>query len=394
MQIIYIASVFDNDCINKRFNGKSVLPYAASKYNTLLFEGLATNNISTNVLSVVPINRNYYKKIFFNGYTIKKKKLNIRYISQINIPAIKNVFNMISGFFKTLFAKKGTLVVYDVLVVSASIGALFAAKLRNFKKVGIVTDLPKFQPIAANSYMLKQNDKIVKSADGYIFLTKQMNEEVNADGKPYLVLEGHVDANMKALEHCEFFENEKNIIYAGAIEKIYGIEMLCKAFLNIAHPGEYLHIYGNGDYAEDLTALASANKNIFYHGNRPNNEIVEAELSATLLVNPRPTDGEYTKFSFPSKTLEYMVSGTPVLSSRLAGIPEEYENYIYYFDENTAESLGRKMREILDLSPQDLKNIGKKARAFALEEKNNIVQAAKIVDFCYSLQNKENKKCM
>lgn len=385
MRVIYVASVFDEECLKNRFEGKPVLPYAASKYNTLLFEGIVKNGVQTDVLSVVPINRSNYKKKFFRGYKVKKDNLNISFLSQVNLPIIKNVFNILNGFFRTLFAPKKSILIYDVLVVSASIGAIWAAKIRRLKKVGIVTDLPKFLGISKSSFMLKVNEKIISKSDAYVFLTKQMNEEVNINGKPYIVLEGHANIDMRDKEHTPFSSENKTVIYAGAIEKIYGIEMLCKAFINVAKTGEILHIYGNGDYAQELSELAKENENIVYHGNRPNYEIVEAELNATLLVNPRPTDGEYTKFSFPSKTLEYMVSGTPVLSSRLDGIPDEYENYIFYFDENTAESLGTQMRKILDLSPNELAKKGAEAKAFVLDNKNNVVQAAKIIDFCRSL---------
>ena len=62
------------------------------------------------------------------------------------------------------------------------------------------------------------------------------------------------------------------------------------------------------------------------------------------------------------------------------------KNYIFYFDENTQESLGKKMREVLNMSPEELQNKGASARRFALEEKNNVVQSAKIIDFCFGLK--------
>ena len=68
---------------------------------------------------------------------------------------------------------------------------------------------------------------------------------------------------------------------------------------------------------------------------------------------------EKNQLAYMAKTLEYMVSGTPVLSSRLDGIPKEYENYIFYFDENSAENLGVHIRKILDYSPEELAEKGK-----------------------------------
>ena len=300
MKVLYIASVFDEECLKKRFDSKPVLSYAACKYNTLLFEGIVKNGVETKVLSVVPVNRDIYKKIVFKGYKTKKEGLETHFISQVNLPVIKNVLNIFSGFFKTLFLKKDTVVIYDVLVVSASMGALLAAKLRGLKTVGIVTDLPEFQGISKKSFLRKLNDKVIASSDSYVFLTKQMNDKVNVNSKPYIVLEGHANEDMRDKSHKPFSKNEKTVIYAGSIAKIYGIEMLCKAFLDVALPQEKLHIYGNGDYRKELLELVKDHENIIYHGNRPNAEVVEAELNATLMVNPRPTDGEYTKYSFPS----------------------------------------------------------------------------------------------
>ena len=55
---------------------------------------------------------------------------------------------------------------------------------------------------------------------------------------------------------------------------------------------------------------------------------VAEELKATLLVNPRPTTEEFTIYSFPSKNMEYMASGTPLLTTKLPGMPEEYHQYV------------------------------------------------------------------
>lgn len=118
---------------------------------------------------------------------------------------------------------------------------------------------------------------------------------------------------------------------------------------------------------------------VIYHGNVLNEEVVAAEMEASLLINPRPTTEEFTKYSFPSKNMEYMASGTPVLTTNLPGMPQEYQEYVYLFDDETVEGMARKIREVLSFSPESLRRKGLDAQRFVLENKNNVVQAKKIL---------------
>ena len=115
-------------------------------------------------------------------------------------------------------------------------------------------------------------------------------------------------------------------------------------------------------------------------GGAPNSEIVKAELKATLLVNPRPTNEDYTKYSFPSKNMEYMASGTPVLTTKLPGMPKEYNDFVYLIDEETTYGICKVLKEVLTLSSEQLHRKGTEAKAFVMEQKNNCVQAKKVLD--------------
>ena len=108
-------------------------------------------------------------------------------------------------------------------------------------------------------------------------------------------------------------------------------------------------------------------------------QVVEKEMSATLLVNPRPTNEEYVKYSFPSKTMEYMASGTPVLTTALPGMPKEYYPHVFLIHEETPAGIAQALKDTLSRTDADLFRFGCKARAFVLKERNNIVQAGKIL---------------
>ena len=187
--------------------------------------------------------------------------------------------------------------------------------------------------------------------------------------------------NMLRYEHREFSNKIKKIMYAGSLRTIYGIADLCNAFVRCNFQNTELHIYGEGDFVPQLNKLVDKYPNIIFHGNCPNEEVVSMELDATLLVNPMPTDGEYTKYSFPSKTMEYMASGTPVLTSRLPGIPKEYDQYLFYFNDRREGDLEAMLKSIMNKDIYELSEMGTKAREFVLKYKNNIVQSAKIIRF-------------
>jgi glycosyltransferase involved in cell wall biosynthesis len=174
---------------------------------------------------------------------------------------------------------------------------------------------------------------------------------------------------------------EKVCLYAGSIMEIYGISELVQGFLAADIPGAELHIYGDGDYADQLRVLVTEHPNIRYFGVAPNHEVIKAELAATLLVNPRPSHEDYTKYSFPSKNMEYMASGTPVLTTRLPGMPEDHQTYVYFIDMENVEGIKAALRKVLLQDSSELHAFGMKAREFILRDKSNVVQAEKVIAF-------------
>jgi hypothetical protein len=50
---------------------------------------------------------------------------------------------------------------------------------------------------------------------------------------------------------------------------------------------------------------------------------------ADVLVNPRPNNEEYTKYSFPSKNIEYLMTGKPVVGYMLDGMPPIYKEFMF-----------------------------------------------------------------
>ena len=93
----------------------------------------------------------------------------------------------------------------------------------------------------------------------------------------------------------------------------------------------------------------------------------------------------FAKYSFPSKNMEYMASGTAVLTTNLPGMPKEYLPYVYIFDDETTEGYAKVLRYVLSLPQDELNRKGMEAKTFVMTEKNNIVQAEKLVNMVMEL---------
>ena len=122
--------------------------------------------------------------------------------------------------------------------------------------------------------------------------------------------------------------------------------------------------------------MADKDHRIQYLGTVSNEVAKKLQREAFVLVNPRSNKEEYTKYSFPSKKMEYMATGRPVLMYKLKGIPYEYDDYIYYFGNDMRKSI----EQLAIADPEELAAKGRKARDFVVLNKTSIKQAEKIIN--------------
>ena len=397
MDIIYLSS----SCSDQRFDrlreqGLKKLPQA-QKYHRLMIEGLASNiDGQVYCISALPINREFSKQLRFAGEEEIIGNIHYIYNAFINFIGASQFsrYRSAKKSIKSLYKKSGELaIVCDVLNQSMAKAARKIGKKHRIPVVGIVTDVPGYTSGARRkSYSFlkrkiadfaeKKAKKSVSEYDAYLFLTEAMNDVVNKNARPYIVIEGQCDAQMQKVENLFSAKAEpKVLMYAGGIHKEFGIARMVNAFLRGGYDGWELHIYGDGNYQRELQEIAKTHSNVKYFGVRPNAEVVAKQLEATVLINPRLTDAEYVKYSFPSKTMECMASGTPLLTTRLPGMPKEYYDYVYFIDDETEEGMQKAFDAILSISAKEHHELGARAKQFILNEKNNVIQAKKLLDF-------------
>lgn len=404
MNLLYVSTLCsENEFTEIYKSAKIKLSQQMQKYNILLAKGFQkSHEVKIEALSSRPITKSTHSKFFWKGKTETEDNITYRYLPFINYPIMRTLFVGLGSFittFKWCFRNRRNegAVLCDVLNMGVSYTALVAGKIMRKPVIGIVTDVPGYFPIDEANRSLKRkilnaiSIKIIQSCDMYVFLTQAMNNVVNHKNKPYCIIEGQVDANMAhTANDLNNKYNQKVCLYAGTVNISNGIDILVQAYIKAEVPNSELHIYGSGELVKNLLELQKTNNNIKIYGSVLNNIVVARELNASLLVNPRPTHREFAKYSFPSKNMEYMVSGTPVLTTKIPGMSKEYHDYVYLIEEESVEGLKNALKINLSKSREELHKKGLEARKYVLEKKNNIVQAKKILDMINFNKNSRN----
>lgn len=146
------------------------------------------------------------------------------------------------------------------------------------------------------------------------------------------------------------------VVYAGGVSAAYGVDLLLEAALLL--PDVKFLIIGTGDQVSKISGGQIPNVN--YLGFLPPNRLAQQLLSASVLINPRPSVPEFSRSSFPSKLLEYLSTGLPVLTTRISSIPEEIEGFFSYIEEETPQGIAN---AIVRLRLQDPVEIRQRAEA-------------------------------
>lgn len=337
---------------------------------------------------------------FYPIKRVDKKKwltiLNGKGIEICEIPFFnQSLLKVISRFICGLFCciknfhsikNKGGIIVYSVHVPFMLIGFIISIVYK-IDYIGIWTDPPSVIN-ARDSYLKNKLRKLelllsialMKKATKAIVATKYLAEEYLRSPN-YLVVDGIIDVN--EINTTIKRKNESNIlkiVYTGTLDRKYGIENIVKGFLKSENKNLILEIYGRGDFQSDLEFICMSNLNILYKGFISNQEILHIQREADFLINARDPNDSYVKYTFPSKTLEYMLSGTPLISTFLLGMSDEYKQHILIMEDNTIETISKMIHKVSSMSIDERYRFGVDAQRFALSRSYQ-TQGLRIIDF-------------
>ncbi len=404
MKIYFIGGCYakeSEDFLRNRCKGKLGIQNAPNAFQWSVIKGLFENNadfetISFPLLPIFPIRykRPYSPRFDLNylGYKVGEM---YSYCTAIGLKpfSIKLRLSSLveSRLKKRDKSEKTVFLLYGInsYIIEAIIP--LARKYPNVIVAAIITDLidDAFSYKTNNTFLkrmqVKREIKVQKNSykyiDKFILLTKAMEKRIHEAVGRNIVVEGICD---RELDNTISQKNEaevKTILYTGTLQKYVGIDDFVSAFTLTTNHNYRLVICGAGPSENYINEKASKDSRIIYKGVVPREEALKLQHEATLLVNPRKPTEEITKYSFPSKTIEYMASGTPMIGYQLEGIPQEYYSFIFSPKGLSIEDMAQHIDEVLSMPSSELRDRAKSAKCFVAECKSAKMQVAKIIDF-------------
>jgi len=381
--------------MEKELLGKSTIGLQAqiNTFQTALCKGFAMQkDVNTTILATLPVGGypKYFKECVLHDFDWDLNGLQCHEIGFINIQVLKQFsrvikyWKQVKQWIKNTEGKK-TILIYSMYLPFERILKLVKKKYPDVNTCMICTDLPGGLGIRIknrivsiiNNLRARPAYKLTKYVDSFVLLTDAMKYPLNVGNRPYVVVEGIADEDVPYRKE-PFVSEEKVILYTGSLNEEFGIMNLIDAFMQIEEESYRLVICGTGDAEDKVKDACKKDNRIQYLGYVTKAKVYDLQLKSTLLVNPRQNIGEYTKYSFPSKTMEYMASGVPILMYKLDGIPDEYLNYLYYVSNNSVETFKEIICNICNQNSNILYERGLLARKFVTSSKSFYSQSHKL----------------
>lgn len=400
MNVLILCGVFASENEQQVIDhARAPVEFSANIFQQRLIEGFRRKYESVSVVSAPFIGSfpNASDLCCFRGFTNQQDQY--QYVSFHNLFGYRN-FSRFRGLSKALDAfialdePEKLLVVYSAHTPFLHAAAYAKKKDPRIRICFYVPDLPEYMNLnsnrsklydAAKWFDIRQMERYMDCVDSYVLLTSHMAKRLPVGDKACLIVEGILPVDTDFTPVSGHPGEYKDIVYTGKLYRKFGISFLLQAFDTIADEKCRLVLCGSGD-CDDMAQTAAGNDSRIVLTGQVSPEIArQLQQSAAVLVNPRPDNEEYTKYSFPSKTLEYLITGKPVVAYLLQGMPKEYGKYLYPIQNQQppVQAISDALRCALNADEETQREKFNRFRLYARNSLTADVIAEKIVAITY-----------
>jgi glycosyltransferase involved in cell wall biosynthesis len=377
-----------------QFHGPAFSRAAAMFLNNLLQAIAAAGVTPDRILSFVPVPAfPRSRRLWCREASVTTAEgLHVSFVPFVNIPVAKQItlglgtaVGLMKWAWRTRQARRRVVYVFN-LTSPSGLFVLAAARLIGAAAVVSLNDINEPGQTVPDTFRWRLDYAmqrwLIPRFDGHVAVADRIMKDFAPDRR-YVRVEGGIipekfaqASSLKRTKHSGF-----TLVAAGSLDEANGIHVLLSAMRLLREPGIRLCIAGDGPLAPVVRAAAAQDPRIQYYGYLSFDEVLALYAEADLLINMRVTKAIQTRYFFPSKLMEYLASGVPVLTTRTGHVAEEFGDVVLLLDDETPSGLATRLRQIVNMNRVELRELGDRARARTLATKSWNVQGAKVAAY-------------
>lgn len=220
---------------------------------------------------------------------------------------------------------------------------------------------------------------IIPRAQGLLVANQAIIDDF-APGRAALLIEGGVmeDDVRRFPAPCFSQDPHFHVVFAGQLSELNGVTLLLDALRLIENPDLRVTILGGGEFAHDVRKAVAKDSRLCYRGRVSHDEVLETYAEADLLVNLRRTHYRTHRYVFPSKVVECLSTGRPLLTTSTGHVDSEFGDFVFKLVSETPEALAQALTDLMAMAPEQRHAPARRARDYVLANKTWEAQCRKL----------------
>ena len=385
--LIFTSAMIEKDFSSYQNDAKIKPNPSNQNFYTKLIKAISLRN-NVAVVSHRPFAKGMFKERFLEEETNTDGNVPY-YYTHIEASKLYKIFREPNEIIKTAhkaiegFHSNDFVIVTDTLRLSLLAAAKRIADEFNVKIVGMLTDNPSNLSSKNKSYSNRVK-RLVKGLDGYLSLSDGLVQVFNPY-KPSYVFEGLADSP-------DVFKKDPIYDYyffGGSLYERYGVKNLVDAF-HESNIKSKLIIAGSGPLAKYIEHLSYEDYRILYLPQLARDKLIGYERNAIANINPRPLNVKLDSESVPSKLIEYLSNGVPVISTKFPKLYGPFKDDVCWIEDDSLEGIKKALEDFNNSDKEVAKRKAYTAKMKAFEFYGLEVQSESISHFLTSMSSFTN----
>ena len=257
------------------------------------------------------------------------------------------VLLLYTAFF--LLSKDDTVIIYHGMSYYNIL--CWAKRIKKFKLILEVEEI--YQDARDYSEYIKQSElNMFESADAYIFSTELLEQKLNHNHKPFVVIYGTYKVESQFVDKWD--DGKIHVVYAGTFDPRKGGASTAVTAAMYLPSNYHLHVLGFGseNEVEDIKMKVNvvneqAKAVVTYEGLLLGRDYIEFIQRCHIGLSTQNPDAIFNATSFPSKILSYMANGLAVVSVKIDAVTQaSIGNDINYYIKQSPEEIANAIMQV------------------------------------------------